>query len=225
MDDITTLGQLLPRFLIELLIAIVCGGLIGLERGIRQKAANLRDYILVCVGAVLFMIIGELITLHSSEGVNGDPARIASQIIVAIGLLGMGVVISQHRDASGLTIAISIWLTAGIGMIIGTGYPLLGLLVTGVVLLTLTMLHGLEEKIARRPRSMFLRLTIREDTPELRKLIQTTLEKEGVHPQSFRAESGPAGIKLTINAPNEPRDYRTLTAALWTLPGIIEVEH
>ncbi|NQT33641.1 MgtC/SapB family protein [bacterium] len=225
MEDLTRLGELLPRFIIAILVAIICGGLIGLERGLRHKSAGLRDNILICLGAVLYMIIAELIAMNAGNDVIGDPSRIAAHVVTGIGLICAAVILLRGKDISGLTNAATIWVVAAIGLIIGAGYPLLGMLVTAVTLLLLTMLHGVEKHISRKPRPLLLKLILREDNPEIRDKLQKLLEQHGVKPDSYRAERGPFGVKLTVQAAAEPEDIRVMVTDLWTIQGVTEVEH
>ncbi len=225
MEDITRLGELLPRFVIEILVAIICGGLIGLERGLHHKSTGLRDNILICLGAVLYMIIAEVIALRAPEGMVIDPSRIAAQVVTGIGFIGAGVIIHKGGDISGLTTAATIWVVAAIGLTIGSGYPLLGMLITGITLLTLTMLHEVDRHLTRKPRPLLLKLTLREDNPEIRKKLQELLGRFNVKPESYRAERTPFGVRMTINAPEEPQDIRMMITELWTLPSVTEVEH
>ncbi len=230
MEDITRLGLLLPRFITEMLVAIVCGGIIGLEAGMRRAAGRqhptgLRDNILVCLGTVLYMIVSELVVLNAGEGVSSDPSRVAAHIVTAMGFIGAGIIIQQRGGMEGLTSAATIWVVAAIGLVIGAGYPLLGMLITGATLLTLTILHGIERHLYKRPRPLLLKLTVREDSPEVRRILQELLERHKVYPESLRAEKGVEGVKLTVQAPEEPEDIRRLTTDLWTLKGVTEVEH
>ena len=225
MEDITKLGDLLPRFLVEIVVAIICGGLIGLERGLHHKSAGLRDNILICMGSVLYMIISEIVSLKAIPGAPSDPGRIAAQVVTGIGFIGAGVIIHRGRDISGLTTAATIWVVAAIGLTIGAGYPLLGMLVTAVVLLTLTSMHSLEKHLIKKPRQLLLKLILREDTPEIRSRIKEILDNHGVRPDAFRVERSPAGIKMTVNAAEEPEDLRLLVTGLWTVQGVTEVEH
>ena len=102
MEDITKLSPMLPHFLVEILVAIVCGGLIGLERGLRRKAAGLRDNILICLGSVLFMKVSELVALNVGGAAAGDPGRIAAQVVTGIGFIGAGVIIQKRGDVTGI---------------------------------------------------------------------------------------------------------------------------
>ncbi len=241
MEDITLLGELLPRFIIEILAAIICGGLIGLERGRRGEAVGLRDNILICVGVVLYMITAEL-TGIDHEGIDNNPSSkvglssiIIASVVVGIALLGSGVIIGQgskiHRRSggSGLSSGLSgggtIWVVGAIGLIIGVGNWLLAMLITGLMLLTLTVLSGVEKHLKRKPRSLLLKLSLREDNPEIRRKLQELLEKHGVKAESYRSERGHFGVRMTVQAPEEPEDIRELITELWTVQGVTEVEH
>lgn len=219
MEDLTKLGEILPGFLTELLIAFICGGLIGLERGVRNKVAGLRENILICLGAVLFMNIPNLVS-----DTEPDPVRIAPFVIIGISIIGAGVVI-HGRGRTGLASAVKIWVVAAIGLIIGANQWLLAMLVTGITLLILTLLHSLEKNLVDEARGMMLKLTVREDTTELRAQLEKILEKYHVQVRSFRAESGPFGVRLTLQGSNEPEDMGTMISEIWTIQGITEVEH
>lgn len=225
MDELTRIGGILPGFFLEVIFAIICGGLVGLERGLHHKAAGLRDNILICLGAALYMNLSEFIVILSDSGLNVDPTRIAGQVVTGIGFIGAGVIIQGKGGISGLTTAATIWVVAAIGLLIGADQALLGLMVTGVTLLVLTALHGLEKGFMERPKTVLLKLTAREDTVELRERVQQILEAFKVKTSAFRSEQVLNGYKLTLQCANEPDDVRALVAKLWTVAGIMEVEH
>jgi putative Mg2+ transporter-C (MgtC) family protein len=122
---------LTPEMMIKIALAVVAGGLVGLEREFRDKAAGFRTLIFICVGATLF-------TIYSLEiASSSDPARIAANIVSGVGFLGAGVILREGGRVTGLTTASTIWLTAAIGMGLGAGqYALSGF----VVLITLVVL-------------------------------------------------------------------------------------
>lgn len=80
-----------PDFLLKLLVAIVCGGLIGIERERKGKAAGLQTNILICLGAALYMVISEYIS--RATGQPSDPGRVAAQVVTGIGFIGAGTII------------------------------------------------------------------------------------------------------------------------------------
>ena len=137
------LERVVPAFLLRCGIAALCGGLIGVERELRNKPAGFRTNILICLGASIYMSIGLLIP--SEEGV--DPTRIAAQVVTGIGFLGAGCIIQSGNDVRGLTSAATIWVVASIGIVAGAGYPVLATIAANIVLMTLVVLRAVEKKL------------------------------------------------------------------------------
>src|SRR5262249_47177212 len=136
----------LPGFLVRGAFAVLCGGIIGIEREQRGKPAGFRTTILICLGSTLYMLTGEL--LFSGQKLSGvDPTRIAAQVVTGIGFLGAGTIVHARGAVTGLTTAASIWVVAAIGLLIGAGFPGLGLLTTLLVLAALEALRRLEPRI------------------------------------------------------------------------------
>lgn len=135
-------------FFARILVACLCGGLIGLERSKRNKEAGIRTHIIVCCATALIMIISKyafadlensVSLLYGSRG--ADPARIAAQVVSGISFLGAGVIFKQHGAVKGLTTAAGLWATAGIGMAVGAGMYILGLFTTATMLLLQVVTH------------------------------------------------------------------------------------
>src|SRR5499427_891945 len=135
-----------PAIPIRLVLAAVLGGIIGLERKIRDKPAGLRTNMLICVGSALFMSLSTRV----AQLLGGDPTRIAAQIISGIGFLGAGAVLHSHGFVLGLTTAATIWVVAGIGMALGSGMYSLAVFVTGMSIVTLYFLSFAEDRIKGR---------------------------------------------------------------------------
>ncbi len=108
--------------LVLVLVAVVCGIIVGLERQLREKPAGLRTLLLVCLGSAVFTMVSFAFT-----STTGDSGRVAAQIVTGIGFLGAGVILRSGRTISGTTTAASIWMTAAIGMTVGAGYAVAGL--------------------------------------------------------------------------------------------------
>ena len=108
--------------LIRLVCAAVCGGIIGFERGLKGRPAGLKTFSLVCIGATMVMVTNEYIIEYVSGG-SGDPARLAAQVISGIGFLGAGtIMVTGANQVKGLTTAAALWVTAAIGITIGSGF-------------------------------------------------------------------------------------------------------
>ena len=140
-ESYVELERVVPAFLLRCGIAALCGGLIGVERELRNKPAGFRTNILICVGASIYMSIGLLI-----PG-DVDPTRIAAQVVTGIGFLGAGCIIQSGNDIRGLTSAATIWVVASIGIVAGAGYPVLATIAANIVLMTLVLLRAVEEKL------------------------------------------------------------------------------
>jgi uncharacterized membrane protein YhiD involved in acid resistance len=117
----------------KLVIAVIVGGGIGLERELKGKPAGLRTNILICVGSALLMDL----SMALAEAHGGDPGRIAAQVVTGIGFLGAGTILHTRGHITGLTSAATIWVVAAIGLTIGAGYfvEALGSTVTVMVVL------------------------------------------------------------------------------------------
>ncbi len=112
-----------------MLIACICGALIGFERSRRQKDAGIRTHMIVALGAALAMIVSKygFFDLLQYEGFRADASRIASNVITGVGFLGAGVIFVRDVSIKGLTTAAGIWTTASVGLAIGAGMYTVGI--------------------------------------------------------------------------------------------------
>ena len=127
---------------IRLLISLILGGLIGMERGRHGRAAGMRTHILVCVGACMTAMVG----LHLLENnPNEDASRIAAQVISGIGFLGAGTIMIRNQSViTGLTTAAGVWCTATIGIAVGYGFYLAAVIATVITIVTAALFTRLE---------------------------------------------------------------------------------
>jgi len=136
------ISSLIVEQFLRLFIAAVLGALIGIERDLRDKPAGIRTHILVCLGS-------SLVTMVSIYDFPLDAARIAAGIVTGIGFLGAGAIIGGQEGVVGLTTAAGIWVTAGIGMAVGTGNYFLAAVATLLVVVVLFVridLRGLSQE-------------------------------------------------------------------------------
>jgi putative Mg2+ transporter-C (MgtC) family protein len=130
-----------PEDLLKILMAVLAGGLIGVEREFRDKAAGFRTMIFICLGATLF-------TIYSMQlGAERDPTRIAASIVTGVGFLGAGVILRDGGKIMGLTTAATIWLTAAIGMGLGGGQYLLSWASVFMIMIILWVFPSIEHRI------------------------------------------------------------------------------
>jgi putative Mg2+ transporter-C (MgtC) family protein len=116
-----------------ILLAVVCGAIIGVERQFKHKPAGLRTNIMICLGAAVFTLISEKMALGSQDSIT----RIASGIVTGVGFLGAGAVIQDRGGIHGLTTAATIWLVASIGMACGARLYYLAAITTVLALVVL----------------------------------------------------------------------------------------
>ena len=129
-----------PDDAVGIILAVVFGAAIGLEREISGKAAGLRTNVLICLGAAVFTIISRQMALKYDASVT----RIAAQIVTGVGFLGAGAVIQDRGGVHGLTTAATIWLVASIGMACGAGFYQLAVIATLIAIAVLIGLGKLE---------------------------------------------------------------------------------
>ena len=147
-DIIETLTELnLISVSVRILLALLVGGCIGMERGYHGRAAGLRTHILVCVGACIAAMTG--VYEVGVLGFTADPLRVGAQVISGIGFLGVGTIIVRNRSqVTGLTTAAGVWTTAIIGIALGFGFYV-GALTAAALLLIATVLFAVA--ISRTP--------------------------------------------------------------------------
>jgi putative Mg2+ transporter-C (MgtC) family protein len=130
-------------------LALVAGAILGLEREMHDKPAGLRTYALVSQGAALFMVLDVMLANEKFSGtVSFDPSRMTTGVVQGIGFLAGGVIFTMGARVRGLTTAAGIWIAAAIGLLIGSGYYVLGF---GGVVLTLVTLESLSQVGMRIP--------------------------------------------------------------------------
>lgn len=135
-------------YIVRIILAGLCGLVIGMERKNRAKEAGVRTHFVVACGAALMMVVSKYAFFDViGEGMYGnvevrlDPSRIASTIASGIGFLGAGMIFVQKNTITGLTTAAGIWATSGVGMAIGAGMYLIGVAATIVILIAQFVLH------------------------------------------------------------------------------------
>lgn len=155
-DDIRGLNSC--TILIRVLLALVIGGIIGIERGRKNQPAGFRTYMLVCLGATLVMMTNQYIYVSFN---SGDISRLGAQVISGIGFLGAGtILVTKKNRVRGLTTAAGLWTAACVGLAIGIGFYE-GAIVVGVgILLIMTFFHKVENWIHARSAAMSIYLNL-----------------------------------------------------------------
>ena len=130
-------------YILQMVLALVLGSILGAQREYMGKAAGLRTYALVTFGSALFTHLSQ-VGFTGGEGVQFDPSRVASQVVVGIGFLGAGLIIFRGVHVEGLTTAAGLWAAAAVGMAVGVGFYGMAISATILVFFTLSVLGWLD---------------------------------------------------------------------------------
>ncbi|HEC8924914.1 TPA: MgtC/SapB family protein [Salmonella enterica subsp. enterica serovar Stanley] len=140
---------MITDLLIRIALAGLLGGLIGIERQLRAKEAGLRTHVLVGIGSAMFMIVSKygFEDIIRENHVDLDPSRIAAQVVSGMGFLGAGTIIIQKQIVKGLTTAAGMWVTAAIGLVIGSGLYEIGIYGAFLTLIVLEVFRQLSNRL------------------------------------------------------------------------------
>ena len=192
---------------VRLALAMVFGGIIGLERGKQGRAAGMRTHILVCLGATLTALIG----FFAAEvlDMSNDPLRVAAQVISGIGFLGVGTIIIKGRfQIVGLTTAAGLWCATAVGIALGAGFYEGAIIAFLFAVLTITVVHRLEYTINKKYSRFGIYVEINEDR-SVRKVIDFISAEFNVSDvQVTSPRSGTQG-NVGIEANVHNRDFST----------------
>lgn len=215
MDWLTFLN-LLEEFntvsiIVRIFLAMMLGGLIGMEREKSRRPAGFRTHILVCVGACMTALIG--LYVWNIMGDITDPMRISAQVISGIGFLGVGTILVKENDhITGLTTAAGLWTTAAIGIACGYGFYIAAFVGTLVVAITAAILFKLEKGTRRRNsvRSIYLEIAGTEAVNEYTDWFWTELKAKNVMIMAPRsAIKHNVGVEVILSV-NDEKDVHSL---------------
>lgn len=137
--------------ILRIVVAAFLGGFMGLERGLKNRAAGLRTYMLVCVGSCLVMLTNQFIYQVYSQG---DPVRMGAQVISGIGFLGAGtIIVTRRSQVKGLTTAAGLWAAAGVGLALGIGFYEGAIAGAAAVLIVMTLMQFMDNRMRNKTRS------------------------------------------------------------------------
>ena len=190
---------------IRLMLALLLGGAIGIEREYRAKEAGFRTHFLVALGSALFCLVSQF-----GFGVDlKDSSRVAAQVVSGIGFLGAGSIIFQMNVVRGLTTAAGLWVTAAIGLACGTGMYLAAVLTTAMVLLGLEVLNYWIPQLGLSTIELSFSAPSRESVKE----FITRIKQDGMEVHSYELKERRLSKEEFLEASLEiraKRDFHTL---------------
>ncbi|MDO4702578.1 MAG: MgtC/SapB family protein [Tannerella sp.] len=169
--------------ILRLIISFMLGAIVGTERQMRRREAGLRTFTLICLGSTMAMLISIWIPQIYPNFLNGDPGRIAAQVLTGIGFLGAGAIIQSRGSVYGLTTAACIWVVAVIGLAVGAGMFTAAIIVTLLTVTVLISLERFEKRILLDGVNKILVITCSTAEPNL-KLMRKILEEQNVYVMS-----------------------------------------
>jgi putative Mg2+ transporter-C (MgtC) family protein len=214
-DAITSPRISVGSTIFKLFLSLIAGGLVGLNRERHKQPAGFRTHILICLGSTLLMVLSIYIPQTYFNFRNGDPGRIAAQVVVGIGFLGAGAIIRLGSNVRGLTTAASIWLISAVGLSIGAGLYMVSLVTVGLALFTLVVLGRAERRLMPQLNIKTIELEFDSDNfPESD--VREILRKMNIHLNDMNVSVFSDGanhteLKMVVKIPDNMKMSELLT--------------
>ena len=204
---------------IRIFAAILIGGLLGIERGMKNRAAGMRTYMLVCLGACVVMLTNQYI--YQALG-TGDPVRMGAQVVSGIGFLGAGtIVVTRRSHIKGLTTAAGLWTSAAVGLALGIGFYEAAVMGAVAVFFIMTIMQGLDARLHRKAKSLEIYFELRQDV-SLSAFLRAVEERDmGV--RDIQRENEQGAYIATLKT-GKRRNLTELSEEARELPGVTFLE-
>lgn len=202
--------------------SILLSGVIGLERGLKNRAAGFRTYMLVCLGACIVMLTNQYIFQLLG---TGDPVRMGAQVVNGIGFLGAGtIIVTSRSQIKGLTTAAGLWCSACLGLAVGIGFYELAVIASVSILLVMTLFHSWEDFMRRNTKILTVYVELRPGT-SLREFLDVSRENE-IFVSNMQMETPPGeGTSVCFMASARTKQKLKKEAVLQTLKELPFVQY
>jgi len=209
---------------LRIFAAVIVGGILGLERGMKNRPAGLRTYMLVCVGACVIMLTNQYI--YQVFGA-GDPVRMGAQVVSGIGFLGAGtIIVTRRNQIKGLTTAAGLWSAAGVGLALGIGFYEAAIAGTVAVFSVMTLLQRMDNRLHRRSRRLeaYIELSFISLGDFLRTMREADIDVSDV--QREYEEESTDGVRAYIATlkGKKRQNHTELMEKVLAIPGVEFVE-
>lgn len=211
--------------IVRLFLAVLLGGLIGLEREAAHRPAGLRTHVLVCLGSALVMTTSEYMFEIYHGLTNADPARLGAQVISGVGFLGAGTIMREGVSIKGLTTAASIWTVACIGIAAGIGFYQGAIAATIIIYLVLILLKGIEHDLRIKSKFSNLKILIKPSNSILGE-VEKVLSANGVIINNIRISTIKKNelsvISMQVDYKHTP-DKGIVLSELFKIQNMVEI--
>ncbi|MBT3392860.1 MAG: MgtC/SapB family protein [Elusimicrobiaceae bacterium] len=205
---------------LKIVIAIILGGVIGLEREYRDKPAGFRTNIFICLGSAIFTIMSlKMLTLYGF-----DPGRIAAQIVTGVGFLGAGAILRSGNKIRGLTTAAEVWLVASIGMCVGFGHYIVATFAVVLVVILQLFVNWDSLFFGGLKKAEVLHIKTKPDTKIFEKIEKIGKKhKISIGNHSFAKKDGLFNLRIIV--PSQRRSFNKFLEELALLEEVVDLEN
>ena len=201
-----------------MLVSVLCGALLGIEREYQNKSAGLRTIVLICLGSTVFTMISQRIG-------GGSDDRIAANIITGIGFIGAGVIFKENFNVKGITTAAVIWIAAAIGMVIGIGQYKMAFILSFIVLVVLSGFARLEFLIDFINHKRTYRITFTSENLDNIAWIVDIADQEKLKASVRHLAKSNNMLMVNFEVSGNKKHFQSLTERLVAKPEILAIEH
>ena len=197
--------------LIKIVIAVVCGGLLGIERQYKNKTAGFRTIILICLGSTIYSMVAQR---AGQGGININ-------IVTGIGFIGAGVIFKDNITVSGLTTAAVIWISAAIGMAAGSGNYTLALICTMLTLFVLLIFNQLEHYVDKIHHDKQFSILFKDADPKHIDEVEEIVKSLNLHSRRVQLAKFEGSLRITLMITGHRKKISRLDEKLLAMPDVI----
>ena len=209
---------------LRIFAAVIVGGILGLERGMKNRPAGLRTYMLVCVGACVIMLTNQYI--YQAAG-TGDPVRMGAQVVSGIGFLGAGtIIVTRRNQIKGLTTAAGLWSAAGVGLALGVGFYEAALAGTLAVFIVMTLLQKMDNKLHRKSKRLEAYIELKDISlgDFLRTMRESDIDVSDVQREHGEEDANGVRAYVATIKGKKRQNHQELMEKVLSVPGVEFVE-
>ena len=210
---------------LRVVTAVIVGGLIGIERGMKNRPAGLRTYMVVCLGACLIMLTNQYVNQVFG---TGDPVRMGAQVVSGIGFLGAGtIIVTRRNQIKGLTTAAGLWAAAGVGLALGVGFYEAAIIGGVAIFTVMTLLQKMDNKMHRNAKVLEVYVELEKDV-RLGEFLRLVREKgievhDTAREQDADSESGTRAYFTTLKLQHR-QNHVDVIEDIRTIEGVAYLE-
>ena len=211
--------------IVRLVLAVICGGFIGLERERKRRPAGFRTHILICLGAAMTTLTSQYLALEL--GANTDVARLGAQVIAGVGFIGAGtIIVTKRKQVKGLTTAAGLWVSAIVGLCCGAGFYEGAIFATLIILLAELVFARLEYFIVSHAKTFTLFVEYTESSKLAN--IMDTIKGDNVYILDMEVSKSSSSsnyfVTFSLKMPRKKASHQAVMTHIAKIDGVASVE-